>query len=127
MIFRRHKKGRPAMSLVDTIKNELEGILDRHAGEIEGAVGDVAAVAASPLAAAAAAAVHIPPETAEAFAEFLEKMDADFGKLTPHPQPVDPTTGEASAPPTTGTRSSAPGTAADSSSSASSPSSSSTA
>ncbi|HEY1622132.1 MAG TPA: hypothetical protein VGG25_31230 [Streptosporangiaceae bacterium] len=75
------------MGLIDTIKEEIGDVLQEHAGEIEVLLSDAAAVARTPLAAAAAEAVHIPSSSGERIASLLQQLEADFAKLAPQDPP----------------------------------------
>lgn len=90
-------------NIFDKIKTEFEDLLTKHAAELESVTTDAEKAVASPLAQAAVAAVHLPPEVTSIVQEVLSKLDAYFAKAVP-----------ASAPPATATTvaSTAPATAA---------------
>lgn len=85
-------------NVFDHIREEVMGIFDKHAGEVETVLSDTAAAADSPLGIDVASLAHIPPASLRAFGAWLVHLDADLAeKAAMEKQAADPTAGDASA------------------------------
>lgn len=94
------------MALLDTIRGEVAHLLAlgedevrRYLPTVARLADDAEAAAASPLAQAVAAAVHLPPAVEQSFADAIAKVDAELHAAAQHvaanmqagdPQPAQP-------------------------------------
>lgn len=78
------------MSIIDTIKADVLGVLDRHASEIENVGAEAIAAADSPVAKAAAAALHLPASVLGIFADAISKLDAEVAAVVEAHQAAAP-------------------------------------
>jgi hypothetical protein len=83
------------VNIIEMLRADVEHVIEHHGAEIQEALDTAAKVAGSPAAQIVLGLAHCPPTSVEAFAAMLQKVDADFGKLTPpasepEPQPVIP-------------------------------------
>lgn len=88
-LFRRKKKGNTMATIIDDIRNEIEGVLERHRGEVEQVLHDGEQIAANPAAQMIAELEHVPPALLSIFGLFMQKIDDEFAKLVP-PAPAPP-------------------------------------
>ena len=76
------------------LRADLEQLVDRHEAEIEAVLSGAETVADSPVTAAVAAAVHVPPSVLEDVAATIVNLEREFAAAASSapstPAPADP-------------------------------------